>query len=99
MTRTLALPLLLALAACDPQGPGARGTITLGATATTAGASSLEIRAFASTAQTFAPSNAIPAPVFCNSETLPVPLASVTFSYDYEIDCGVGLTTHRKWQV
>lgn len=89
----------LMISGCDPEGPGARGTITLSSDVVVGNATSLEIRAFADSAGTFSEGDPIPPEAGCESETLSVPLSEVTFPYAYEIGCGIGISEHAQWEV
>jgi len=81
--------LPMALAGCDPGGPGASGTVTLGAGVDPAAFAILELRAFAPAGATYAPATndiAGQPGLFRKS----IPLAGITFPCDYELGGGLG---------
>ncbi len=92
----------LAMAGCDPQGPGASGTIHLGEGVKATDFTVLRLRAAPDTGAPFDPS----APSFPSADgdgstwdPQSEDLSVVTFPHDYTIDEGIGTTPHERWRL
>jgi len=93
--------LALTLAACDPAGPGAAGTISLAPNASTTGFATLEIRFYVDPSGSFDPAGPPPFPSDSSDypETLTEDLARATFPYHYDLSRSLGTTNVRTWRV
>jgi hypothetical protein len=96
-TPLLALPLLLA--ACDPGGPGASGTITLGNDAEPSAFNTLILAAYGNAGDTFDPAvlEDPPSPTDFVLETWD--LANIDFPWDYVLSYGVGTSGYPDWRI
>jgi len=96
-TFLLALPLLLA--ACDPGGPGASGTITLGDATDPDAYTTLILAAYGHAGDTFDPAvlEDPPSPNDFVLDTLD--LADIAFPYDYTLSYGVGTSEYADWRI
>jgi hypothetical protein len=82
---------------CDPAGPAAEGTISLGTGVSDTGFATLELRMFPDPGADFDPANGLPQGLeyFITSHHL----AQVTFPYEYFIGAGAGTTENPRWMV
>ena len=98
----MALPLfvfLLGGAACDPQGPGAAGQVTLSPAATTDGAITLEIRAYPDDGQPFDPGTVdLSGRVWSAGESLPL-TGVEAFPMRYGVVGPMGYTEQQRWRL
>jgi hypothetical protein len=90
-----ALFLVIAGAGCDPQAPGASGTMTLGAGVDVSGFPILVLRTFANASGPYDSSAPIPADAYRDYEAT----ASITFPYHYTVGGGVGVSDVGDWQM
>lgn len=100
--RSLILSTLaaLAVAACDPLGPGTSGTLTLPAGDTT-GFTTLELRWFPDVDGGF---DLAGPPELSDSSIDTVtsesfPLATLAFPYDYSVGTGIGTSPTKVWRI
>ena len=99
--RALALPTvvsaLLILGACDPEGPGARGLVSLGDGVVPGDFTALAMAAFPESAASFDPSVRPPAESTLYHEW--VSLSEITFPYSYKVGASLGTTETPDWRV
>lgn len=96
LSSMIVVVLALAVTGCDPEGPGARGTISLGAGADVSQAYRLEIRVFPDPEDSFEPGIAIENEELRAESLL---LGEVEFPFDYEVGHALGTSDHRQWRV
>lgn len=87
--------LAVALAGCDPAGPGAAGTVSASATIDAPTWTTLVIGVFADPTGTFDPSKPLPADALTSIEEL----RSAPLPHRYEVGGGVGTTPTRDWRM
>ena len=93
----LLVPLLLG-AACDPQGPGAMGQLTVSPEVTPEAARTLEIRLVPDDGNTFDPGSA-DLTVEYGHRQASWNLAEIGFPFSYHVGGGLGTTEHEQWRV
>jgi hypothetical protein len=91
----VALVAAMALTGCDPQAPGASGTMTLGPGVDATAFQTLSLRTFANASGTFDPSTPIPADAYWDTEST----AAITFPYRYSVGGPVGTSAVGDWQM
>lgn len=91
----IALFLSMAGSGCDPDAPGASGTITLGTGVDAASFQSLTVRSFPNWAGTFGPSSEIPSDAYQED----VAIAAIKFPYPYRVSGTVGTSGYANWEM
>ena len=92
-----AIPLLLGVA-CDPQGPGAMGQLTVSADVDIVAGRTLELRAFPDDGQPFDPARAnLSDRQWLLSQSMALTEAGVPVTY--EILAPMGYTDHERWRL
>ena len=100
LPRALPLLALLSIAApfaagCDPEAPGASGTLTLGAAVDAASFQTLAIRTFANESGPWDPSMVIPA----DADKADEAVSAVKFPHPYRVGGEVGSSPVGDWQL
>lgn len=93
----LLVPLLLG-AACDPQGPGAMGQLTVSPEVTLEAAGTLEIRLLPDDGNPFDPASTDLSVEYDHRQTS-WNLAEIDFPFSYHVGGGLGTTEHEHWRV
>jgi hypothetical protein len=93
--RAALLVATMASVACDPEGPGAQGVISVGSAVRTKDFASLQVSAYPDSAKDFDPEN-IPDAVPAHESWL---LADVTFPQKYDVGEGIGTTDSPEWRM
>jgi hypothetical protein len=88
----------LALAACDPEGPGAEGILTLSGVTDTSSFTTLEMRMFPDVDGRFDLAGPPPVPAEESSETSSVAMPLV-FPYEYQVGGSIGMTGVSAWRI
>jgi len=83
------------LAGCDPEGPGANGTISLASSVDPAGFATLQLRAYPDSEKDFDPTKI---PSSTNAER-GVALSDVTFPYHYDVGDSIGTSDSSHWRM
>ena len=91
----VALLAAIALTGCDPQAPGASGTMTLGPGVDATAFQTLSMRTFANASGTFDSSTPIPADAYWDTESI----AAITFPYQYFVGGAVGTSAVGEWRM
>jgi hypothetical protein len=91
----MGLFLSIAAAGCDPEAPGASGTMSLGSGVDATTFQTLEIRTFADTSDLYDQSQPIPSDA--DRDTKPV--AGITFPHRYLVGGGIGSSNVGTWRL
>jgi hypothetical protein len=82
-------------AGCDPEAPGASGTITLAPGVDATAFVTLTLRTFANASGPYDPSQPIP----LDADRDDRPLTAVTFPFRYDVGGGIGTSKFQSWQM
>ena len=83
------------LGGCDPEGPGADGTVSLASSVDPSGFATLQLRAYPDSAKDFDPAKI---PSSTNAER-GIALSEVTFPYHYDVGEGIGTSDSSHWRM
>lgn len=93
------LLLLSGVFGCDPGGPGASGTISLGAGIDHSKFATLAIRIFPDARADFDPAAPLPAASGGGPQARDEPLSALQFPYRYQLGEPLGTTPDRDWRL
>jgi hypothetical protein len=93
LARLVAVTALLG--GCDPEGPGAKGTISIDPSVDPSGFATLQIRAYPDSEKDFDPAKM---PATSNAQQ-GLALSQVTFPHFYDVGEGVGTSDSSHWRM